>query len=73
MSKRFFKIEELSALTPIRNEEARFLCGGTQNEASDLSKTQGDSTHSSSSDSDANTQDADGPAHNETQPQLNWV
>lgn len=60
MSKKVFKIEELDALTPIKNEEAKFLCGGAEPTLqSDLSKTEGNSTHSSSADADANTQDSD--------------
>lgn len=78
MSKKIFKIEELDALTPIKNEEAKFLCGGGAEPTlqSDLSKTEGNSTHSSSADADANTQDSDGAVHSDTQPQPaqpNWV
>lgn len=79
MSKKVFKIEELDALTPIKNEEAKFLCGGAEPTLqSDLSKTEGNSTHSSSADADANTQDSDGAVHSDTQPQPqpaqpNWV
>lgn len=73
MTKKLFKIEELDAFTPIKNEEAKFLCGGAE-PISDLSKTEGSSTHSSSSDADANTQDSDGatrPVSPVVQP--NWV
>lgn len=60
ISKKVFKIEELDALTPIKNEEAKFLCGGAEPTLqSDLSKTEGNSTHSSSADAYANTQDSD--------------
>lgn len=61
--KRIFKIEELSALMPIRNEEAQFLCGGARDGGPDQSQTIADSSLSSSADSDANDKDSDGPKH----------
>lgn len=60
MVKNMYKLKELGTFSPIQNEEAFFLCGGTNCEGSDLSKTEGDSSQSTSADPDANTKDSDG-------------